>query len=206
MAQKKQPTWSDIKRKLADIDRPGLVGLVQDLFHASADNRAFLASRFLADEDDGAALEEFRQRVIDPFFPKRGLGNLNLRDARKAISQYRQARGDARGLIELMLTYVEAGTRFTNTYGDIHEAFYNSLSSMLADLVKLLQTTEGLAEYPHFAPRLSQLAQDAGDIGWGYGDEVVDEIEKCRGICRAAAGELSGVLKRYGRHNSETTT
>jgi len=177
MPQKKQPTWSDIKRKLAEIDRPGLLGLVQDLFHASADNRAFLASRFLAAEDGGAALEEMREKIITQFFPKRGVGDPNLREARKVISLYRRSRGDARGLSELMLTYVEAGTRFTNTYGDIDEAFYNSLSSVLADLMKLLKTPEGMAEYSNFAPRLSHLASNARDVGWGYGDEVVEEIQ-----------------------------
>jgi len=30
-----------------------------------------------------------------------------------------------------MLHYVETGTEFTNTYGDIDEPFYNSLISML---------------------------------------------------------------------------
>jgi hypothetical protein len=62
-------------------------------------------------------------------------------------------------------------------YGDIHEGFYNSLSSVLADLIKCLKTSEGLVEYSGFAPRLSQLALDAGNIGWGYGDEVRDEIQ-----------------------------
>ena len=150
---------------------------MQDLFRSSADNRTFLASRFLSEEDGGTALEEYRQRIITQFFPKRGFGKLNLREARKAINQYRQARGDLHGTLELMLTYVEVGTRFTNTYGDINEAFYNSLSSVLADLIKRLSAPEGLAEYPHFALRLSQLAQDSCSIGWGYGDEVVDEIQ-----------------------------
>jgi hypothetical protein len=118
MTEKKQPAWSDVKRKLTNIDKPGLIGLVQDMFRASADNRTFLISRFLADEEADTALEEYRERILVQFFPKRGFGQLNLREARKAISLYRQARGDAGGLIDLMLFYVETGTRFTNTYGD----------------------------------------------------------------------------------------
>ena len=47
MATKKTaPSWSDVKARLADFDRVGLVGLVQDLYAASKDNQAFLHTRF----------------------------------------------------------------------------------------------------------------------------------------------------------------
>ena len=44
--QKKSPTWSDVKAKLADFDRASLQGLVKDLYGASKDNQAFLHARF----------------------------------------------------------------------------------------------------------------------------------------------------------------
>jgi hypothetical protein len=178
LAENKKPSWSVIKGKLTPIDKAGLIGLVKDLYDASPENRTFLASRFLALEDDGAALEVYRQQIIVHFFPKRGYGDRNLREARKAITQYKRARGDVRGTVELMLTYVEAGTRFTNSYGDIDEAFYNSLLSVLADLTKMLKTPAGMKQYPHFAARLDKLRRDARDIGWGYGDDVVEEIKE----------------------------
>lgn len=178
MAEKNKPSWSAVKRKLTPLDQTGLLGLVKDLYDASAENRAFLTSRFLADENGGAILEEYRQRIIVHFFPKRGFGDLNLREARKQITQYKRASGDAQGVIELMLTYVEAGTRFTNTYGDISEAFYNSLVSVLMEMTKQLKTPEGMTQYSHFEPRLSQLVRNAGEVGWGYGDDVSEEIEE----------------------------
>ena len=33
-----QPTWTDVKAKLADLDRTNLMGLVQDLYAAHKDN------------------------------------------------------------------------------------------------------------------------------------------------------------------------
>ena len=41
-----KPTWSDVKGKLVDFDRQGLIGLAQDLYAASKDNQAFLHARF----------------------------------------------------------------------------------------------------------------------------------------------------------------
>jgi hypothetical protein len=40
--KKTTPSWTDVKDKLADFDRAGLIGLVQDLYAASKDNQAFL--------------------------------------------------------------------------------------------------------------------------------------------------------------------
>lgn len=52
MATKKNASsWSDVKTKLADFDRAGLLGLVQDLYAASKDNKAFLHARFGLGDD-----------------------------------------------------------------------------------------------------------------------------------------------------------
>ena len=61
--------WADIKAQLAFMDKADLLRLVKDLHDASPSNKAFLAARFLAPEDAGAILEQYRQRVITPFFP-----------------------------------------------------------------------------------------------------------------------------------------
>lgn len=49
--RKTSPSWSDVKAKLADIDRAGLIGLVQALYVASKDNQAFLHARFMLGGD-----------------------------------------------------------------------------------------------------------------------------------------------------------
>ena len=50
-AKKGTPSWSDLKAKLADLDRAGLIGLVQDLYAASNDNQVFLHARFGLGDD-----------------------------------------------------------------------------------------------------------------------------------------------------------
>ena len=45
-APKSTPSWSELKTKLADFDHAGLLGLVQDLYVARKDNKAFLHARF----------------------------------------------------------------------------------------------------------------------------------------------------------------
>jgi hypothetical protein len=58
------------------------------------DVRAFLQARFQAEENTGAALEKYRRKIVDQFFPARGDGKLKLGEARKAIRDYRKVTGN----------------------------------------------------------------------------------------------------------------
>ena len=64
---KSQPTWNDVKAKLAAFDRPALLDLVHHLYAAHKDNQAFLHARF----DLGEDVLEPHKKTID-----RSTGNI----------------------------------------------------------------------------------------------------------------------------------
>ena len=180
-AKSAKPKWSDIKRQLKDWGPQELLGLVRDLFDTFPENRQFLAARLLQAEQGLDVMEPYRQRIHEAFYTRSGLpqNRLRLADARKAIRDYQKATGDVKGTLDLTLDYVETGTAFTLEFGDIDERFYDSLCSALDEAQKTLQG-EGRNLYPEYRDRLQELAQNAGRIGWGYGDyvgQVVDELE-----------------------------
>lgn len=170
--------WPRIRTQLNDWSKPAVIALVKDLYDHAADSRDFLEARFQAEDAGGAALEKYRHKIIEQFFPRRGsgIGKLKLGEARKAIRDYRKATGNLAGTLELMLTYVENGTRFTCEYGDIDEPFYNSLDSVLAEFARLL-VNEAQELYPLFEDRLQQLEYAASNIGWGYCDSVREQVQ-----------------------------
>jgi hypothetical protein len=175
MSQKKSTGWHSVRQRLNDWSKPALIALVKDLYEASPDNRDFLHARFQAEENAGAALEKYRRKIVEQFFPARGDGKLKLGEARKAIRDYRKATGNLEGTIDLMLTYVENGTEFTQEFGDINEPFYNSLESVLNEMAQLL-LRDGTELYPRFRERVQRLATHADGIGWGYGDALRDQV------------------------------
>jgi len=175
MNEKKSAGWKNVRRQLDDWSKPALIALVKDLYGASPDNRDFLQARFQAEESGGTALEKYRRKIVEQFFPARGDGKLKLAEARKAIRDYRKATGNLTGTIDLMLTYVENGTEFTHQFGDINESFYNSLESVLNEMAQLL-LREGGELYPQFRERVQRLATHADGIGWGYGDALRDHV------------------------------
>jgi hypothetical protein len=77
---KTNPSWSDVKTKLADFGRAGLLGLVQGLYASSKDNKAFLHGEVL-DE-----LMDVAERLSN--FPERGSYPRELISL--GIKEYRQ--------------------------------------------------------------------------------------------------------------------
>jgi len=169
------PGWSAIRRRLDAQSKQALLALVKDLYDASSGNRDFLHARVQAEAGDDTAVERYRRTIIEQFFPPRGFGKLKLAEARKAIRDYRKATGNLEGTIDLMLTYVENGTLFTREFGDVNEAYYNSLESVLQEMTQLLRKDDP-SLYPQFRERILRLDTHADHIGWGYGDFLRDHV------------------------------
>lgn len=172
---KKSAGWSAIRRHLNEQSKTSLLALVKDLYDASPSTRDFLHARVQDEAGDGTAVERYRRTIVEQFFPTRGFGKLQLAAARKAIRDYRKATGNLAGTIDLMLTYVENGTQFTREFGDINEAYYNSLESVLHEMTQLLRKDDP-SLYLEFRERIQRLGDHADHIRWGYGDYLGDQV------------------------------
>jgi hypothetical protein len=157
-ATKKSGGWSAVRQHLTTWEKPALLALVKDFYEAAAENRDFIHARSKAGECGDEALEKYRGKIVEQFFPARGFGKLKLGEARKAIRDYRKATGNLPGTAELLMTYVENGARFTHEYGDIEERFYSSVESALDELAALLRG-EARGMYPQFRDRLARVEQ-----------------------------------------------
>jgi len=181
MTTRRQPSrWSDLKKRLAPLGRSELVALIKAMYDASADNRDFLQTRLATDADDESSVEPYRRRILAAFDAE----HLNLREGRRAIREFRKASSSLPGTVELLLTYIEAGTDFTCLFGDMDAPFYDSVLSVLEELTSLL-LSDARDLYPRFRPRLLKVREQSDGIGWGYGDTVEDcvgEIEDRLGL------------------------
>jgi hypothetical protein len=103
---------------------------------------------------------------------------------RSLLCAVRGWQGD--GQMASKASYVESGTHFALTYGDIDDAFYTSLESVLRKMIALLQTPEGAAIYPMLADPCEALRSVGRDIGRGYGvavDELLSRLQAGWGRC-----------------------
>jgi hypothetical protein len=168
---KTRPTWSDVKAKLLEFDRPGLLALIQDLYAARKDNQTFLHTRFgLSMGND--VLEPYK-KIIDRWLCPNVFTNQreSYPHAKRAIADYKKAIGDPAGLAELMVFYCEQASSFTSEYGNDDVGYYNALLDMFE---KALQCATSLPadQRDGFIARLKAVNEICGDLGYGVGYEM----------------------------------
>lgn len=171
MPRKAKPGWSDIKAQLADFDRAGLLGLVQDLYAASKDNQAFLHARFALAEDTLKPYKATIRRWLWPDVFRNQ--NTSVSAAKKAIADYRKAIGRPPELAELMVFYCEQAAGFSNDVGLQDEGYFNALVRMFEQALKHANVLPG-DERDAFAARLDDVRRTCHNFGYGVGDDMGD--------------------------------
>jgi hypothetical protein len=121
-----QPTWANVKAKLASFDRTGLIGLIQDLYAADKDNQRFLHARFGLGADVLKPYKDTLDRWLWPDVLRNQ--DVSVAKAKQAISSYRKAVGEPAGLAELMVFYCERAAGFCSDIGYQDESYFDALA------------------------------------------------------------------------------
>jgi hypothetical protein len=164
-----QPRWTDVKAKLASLDRMGLIGLVQDLYTLHKDNQTFLHTRFGLGED---ALKPYKE-TLDRWLWPDVLRNqdTSVAKAKQAISSYRKAVGEAAGLAELMVFFCERAAGFCNDVGYQDESYINALVNMFEQVIKVTRQLSA-RERDALIARLDRVCTISHNLGYGVGDDM----------------------------------
>jgi hypothetical protein len=172
---KASSTWSDVKGKLAEFDRAGLLGLVQDLYAASKDNQTFLHARFGLGGDVLVPYKAIIDRWIWPNPAKNQ--DTSVAAAKKAITDYRKAIGHPEGLAELMVFYCERAAGFSNEYGLDDEGYFDALVRMFEQALKV-SVTLTVGQRDAMLDRLDAVRHVSHNFGYGVGDDMDDLLAK----------------------------
>jgi hypothetical protein len=165
---KNKPGWSDVKAKLADFDRAGLISLVQDLYVASKDNQAFLHARLGIGEDPLEPYKATISRWVCPDVMRNQ--NVSVAKAKKAIADYKKAIGRPEGLAELSIYYCEEVFTFLGYCGMEDEGYYSALVRMFEQALKATMALPEL-QRDDFLDRLEDVRVAGQGYGWGVGDD-----------------------------------
>ncbi|MFN0204834.1 MAG: hypothetical protein ACKVS6_00805 [Planctomycetota bacterium] len=160
-------SWSQVKTNLCLMGNTRLLQVIRDLYDASPANRRFLHARFLP---AAGTLEEYRDLVVKAVFPDPlSRQPIRLRDAAAAITDYKRSTGNLDGVVDLLLTFVEAGTHQAADLGYGEDSYFSALERKLAEAASLLNALPDEARSAA-AARFVQLGKYKDKIGWGFGD------------------------------------
>jgi hypothetical protein len=164
-----QPTWTDVKAKLASFDRLGLLGLIQDLYATHKDNQTFLHTRFGLGEDVLNPYKETLERWLWPDVLRNQ--DTSVVKAKQAISNYRKAVGDPAGLAELMVFYCERAAGFCSDIGYQDESYLDALVRMFEQALKISAQLSA-SDRNALIARLDRVRVISHNVGYGVGDDM----------------------------------
>lgn len=170
MASKNQtPTWSDVKAKLADFDRAGLLALAQALYAASKDNQAFLHARLNL---GGDVLKPYKTTIARWLWPDMYKNqDTSVAKAKKAIADYKKAIDQPEGVSELMVFYCEQAAGFSNDVGLQDEGYFDALVRMFGNALRV-SVSLPVAQRDALLVRLNEVRQISHNFGYGVGDDM----------------------------------
>jgi hypothetical protein len=169
MNSRTKPTWSDVKARLQEFDRTGLLTLIQDLYAASKDNQVFLHARYGLGED---VLKPYKQTIDRWLWPDMFKGqNTSVAKAKKAIADYKKAVGLPVGVAELTVYFCERGSGFAKDVGLQDEAYFQALVRMFEQALLATVALPGVQRAP-FLARLMAIRDLGQDLDYGVGDEM----------------------------------
>lgn len=172
MATKKNtPSWSDVKTKLVDFDRAGLLDLLQDLYSANKDNQAFLHARLSLGDDVLKPYKVTIDRWLWPDVFKNQ--DTSVAKAKKPIADCKKAIGQPDGLAELMVFYCERAAGFSHEFGMDDEAYFNALVRMFEQALKTITSLADAQRQPLW-DRLDTVRSTCHNFGYGVGDDMDD--------------------------------
>lgn len=158
----------EVKLELNKLDKERLIKHISELYKKYKPVKEYFD--FYINPDEKKLLEQYKEKVTEGFFPKRGY-QLKLSISRKAINDFKKLGTSVESLADLLLHFVENGVEFTNEYGDIDENFYTSVENTYSNALELIDKS-GLLD--KFEKRAYKIVTDTDGIGWGFHDYLGD--------------------------------
>jgi len=158
-----------LKKYLQQFSKEQLIGQIIELNVKYKEVKAYY--EFSLNPNSNKAKEETKKIIGKCISTDIGAAgpDLKLREARKAITNFKKLSPSESDLADVMLFYAECGIEYTIFFGDIGGSFYDSIVGMFYDACKHIKANGIQAQ---FMPRCKQTADKTATIGWGLHDAL----------------------------------
>ena len=124
-------------------------------------------------------VKDFKAIIQESLYPKYpehfspGAMAISLR----IIDTLKKNGGTPSEIADLTLFYIECGTQFTCSHGDMDEDFYAELENAFEDLLVFLKENKQTNLFETYEHRINALIKEADEcVGWGYPDQLRDYL------------------------------
>lgn len=160
---------TDVKRYINSLDRDALEQLVMDLYSARKEAQEFL--EYVIHPNDTVKADLCKDIILKEFFPSRGEPKTRFSVCRKAIRDFRALDPHPELLADVLLYLPEKAAEFSDTWGDLWEAFYDSAYNNFVVAMKYIQAHD---LQPLFQSRIERLLYHTTNAGYAFPDIMHD--------------------------------
>jgi len=151
------------------MDNASLLALLRDMYTASRDNQTFLHARFGLGSD---ALKPYKATIQRWLWPDVFRNqDTSVAQAKRAIADYKKAKGEAVDLAELMVFYCEQASGFGADIGMDDESYLGALVRMFEQALKAVAALPA-SQRAELGSRLDGVRRSCHNIGYGVSDEM----------------------------------
>ena len=166
-------TKAQIKKELSSLPSRSVISIMMELYDSYPDVKENLEARFAQDKEESSSqlLEKYKKIIQDEYFPSKGVEKCRVSVCKKAISDFKKLKPEARDVADLIVFFVEQGCRYTSEYGDMWESFYTSFENNYHAALEFV-FKNGLQD--DFKDRLKECLHLTENCGWGFNDTLGD--------------------------------
>lgn len=177
MPMKKEMTLTELKKNLSSVSNTELIKILCHLYKNSDIAEKMINVAILGSDYEKRLLEQYKEKMDERFFPNDIVRTgFSLSWTKSLIGEFKKICTTDEHILDLQLYFVECGTDFTNTYGDINMKFYDSMCSVYHTVVEAVNKHENDYLYRKFEDRLYSIVKESRHIGWGFHDYVADQF------------------------------
>ena len=164
---------AQIKKALSSLPSRSIISIMMELYDSYPDVKENLDARFAQDKEESASqlLEKYKKLIQDEYLPSKGEEKCRVSVCKKAISDFKKLKPEARDIADLMVFFVEQGCLYTSEYGDMWESFYTAFENNYRAALEYV-FKNGLQD--EFKYRLKECLRLTEDCGWGFNDTLGD--------------------------------
>ncbi|MBW4084080.1 DUF6155 family protein [Paenibacillus sp. S150] len=159
---------STIKKHLNNLTREELEAEILNLAKKHPIIHEYYYSVLFPEQEE--VLDKYKKIIEKEFGHHKG-EILRYPIMKQAIKDFSNISNNKEHIAEIMVFTVECGVDFTLSYGDIDERFYRTITSIYEQALKYIVDNQ-LED--KFVDRCNELMQSSQEIGWGFGDGMME--------------------------------
>lgn len=158
-----------LKKELSQLTKEQLVEQILDLYDKNKAVKEFY-DFYLNPVNEKELAEKYKKIIVKEFDVSRPeRSGLKYSVAKRAISDFRDLQPSPEVLADVMLTLPECACKFTYTYGDMEEAFYNGAYNNFVSALRFMHKHNLLGD---FKLRVEDCVKWASVCGYGFAADI----------------------------------